>query len=271
MTATMDASRLGTQLRPPVGPWRRVEVHATLDSTNTRAAALGEPDVVVLAEEQTAGRGRLARSWLAPRYAALTVSATLSAPDGAPGWVPLVAGLAVRDAVAEVAGLEAVLKWPNDVLLPADGHRKVAGLLCEWLPGVNGEPALVVVGIGLNVRQARAELPVDTATSLALAGATGGGLDREALLVALLAALRRRYAAVQAGGPLAAGERAAYRAACASIGVRARLVRGAGELTGVVTGIDDEGALLLDAGDGRGPQAYAAGDVVHLRADAGEA
>ncbi len=272
MTNTMDPTRLDRLLRPPVGPWRQVELHATLGSTNGRAAALGQPYAVVVAEQQTAGRGRLTRSWQAPAGTALTVSATLPAPPGAPGWMPLVAGLAVVDAVREHTGLDAVLKWPNDVLLPADGDRKVCGILCEWLPGSEppagkllpaGAPGgVVVVGIGLNVSQGRAELPVDTATSLALAGAPDP--DRTDLLVTLLARLHDWHATLL-GEPTAAGARAAYRSRCVTIGARVRLERPDRAVEGVATGVDDQGALLLDAGDGRGPVPHAAGDVGHLR------
>ena len=122
-------------------------------------------------------------------------------------WVPLLAGLAVHEAVGQVSTVGTALKWPNDVLVPADGDRKLAGPLCEW----TGEG--VVVGLGLNVDTAREDLPLDTATSLRAAGHPGVG--RAALLSAYLVHLARLlHDDTGPGGPV----QAAYRAACTTIG-----------------------------------------------------
>ena len=133
---------------------------------------------MLVAELQTGGRGRLDRSWSSPSRAGLTFSVLLRPTVPVPGWgwLPLLAGLALRRTV----GGDAALKWPNDLLLgPDDG--KVAGILAQA-----GEGA-VVIGVGLNVTLTAAELPVPTATSLALQGA--GQLDRTVLLAGFLTEL----------------------------------------------------------------------------------
>ncbi len=262
----LDVARLTSRLCRPPRSWTSVQVHDVLPSTNALAMARGRAWDVVIAEHQLAGRGRLDRSWVAPPGTSLTFSATVPAPVDAPGWAPLVAGLAVAEAVLAMTGLPAVLKWPNDVLLPDDEHRKVCGVLCEYRPPRQGEEALVVVGIGLNVSQTRAQLPVDTATSLALAGAEP--IDREDLLVAVLDRFAIRYAALLAGGSARDGVRAAYRAACATVGTQVHLERpGAGPSSAVAVDVDDDGALVVDHGAGR--TRYAAGDVTHLRPASG--
>ena len=178
MTDTDDAERpplnsvaLTKQVVRPGGLWSEVLVVARTGSTNTDCAArarAGAPEGLVLAaEEQTAGRGRLGRTWLSPPRAALTFSVLLR-PAGVPparrGWLPLLAGVATATAVRHVSGLDARLKWPNDLLL---GPRKLAGILAEQ----SGDA--VIVGIGVNVSAARAELPVTAAAVLPAAAAAG--------------------------------------------------------------------------------------------------
>ena len=227
----------------------RVEVLTSTGSTNAvvaERAAAGEPaGLVVVAESQTAGRGRLDRSWVSPPRAGLTLS-VLVRPDLPPRrwpWLPLLTGLAVATALREQAELHAVLKWPNDVLV--DG-RKLCGVLAE-VP----QAGAAVLGIGLNVTTRADELPHDGATSLSLAGAST--TDRGTLLRAVLRSLTAVLADLDAS-------RAAYREQCATIGADVRLeVPGGGVVQGVVDGVDDDGRLVL-AG-----RAYDAGDVVHLR------
>jgi BirA family biotin operon repressor/biotin-[acetyl-CoA-carboxylase] ligase len=150
---------------------------------------------VVVSDEQTAGRGRLGRRWLAPAGTSLLCSVQLR-PDVSGERLPeltVVAARACGDAIEAVTGLEAKLKFPNDLLL--DG-RKVAGVLAEAREG------RVVLGIGVNVNIDADTLPVDVdvpATSLLVAG--GAEVDRAALLVELLAALERRYDGWLSGGP----------------------------------------------------------------------
>jgi BirA family biotin operon repressor/biotin-[acetyl-CoA-carboxylase] ligase len=211
-----------------------------------------------VAEHQTAGRGRLDRVWVTPPRAALTVS-LLVAPERVPlarwPWLPLLTGLAVREAVRRAAGVECGLKWPNDVLV---GERKVAGILVERIERAAG--AAAVVGIGINVTTSRDELPVDTATSLLLEGARSS--DRTRLLADLLTAFTRRYDGwVAAAGR---GLRPSYASACSTLGRRVRVALPAGQsLDGVAVDVDDDGRLVVD--DGHRRRALGAGDVVHVR------
>ncbi len=179
--------------------WARIEVVDEVESTNARLLAdAGAPDrSVLVAEVQTAGRGRLDRTWLSPPRAGLTFSVLVrpAAPIATWGWLPLLTGVAVHDAVPGV-----LLKWPNDVLCGRD-ERKLAGILAQ----TSGEA--VVLGVGLNVSTTAEELPVDTATSLALCGSSE--LDRTELLVAVLDRLDRRLAQWADVGGDAAGVRPA--------------------------------------------------------------
>lgn len=258
----LDVARLTSRLCQPPRPWSSVQVFDHLPSTNALAMQRGHAWEVLATGHQHAGRGRLDRSWGTPAGTSLTFSVTVPAPVGDPGWLPLMAGLAVAEALRTVTALEAVLKWPNDVLLVPDGHRKVCGVLCEYRSRADPDPALIVVGVGLNVSQTRDQLPVDTATSLALAGAED--VDREDLLVCVLDRFSTRYAAWLAGGSAAAGVRAAYRAACVTLGTSVRVERPGHEpITALALEVDTDGALIVD--EGSGPTRYAAGDVTHLR------
>ncbi|GAB2493658.1 biotin--[acetyl-CoA-carboxylase] ligase [Promicromonospora xylanilytica] len=262
----------------------RVEVVETSPSTNAELAAAVRSDPAawpapsaLIAEHQTAGKGRAGRSWQTPARAGLTVSVLLrpQVPAGALGWLPLLAGLAVVRAVSD-GGVTAAVKWPNDVLLPAVDtvaglglYRKVAGILAEVVPeapdGRRPAPG-VVLGIGLNVSQSAQELPVPTATSLALAGYPRP--DRTDVLVRLLGevhAVVRRWE-LAGGDAAAAGLLDEYTAVSATLGtrVRAELAGGAGVLEGVAAGLDDAGALVVRTESGE-ERTVTAGDVWHLR------
>jgi BirA family biotin operon repressor/biotin-[acetyl-CoA-carboxylase] ligase len=239
-------------------------------STNAELAArarAGEPaGLVLVAEHQTAGRGRLDRVWVTPPRAALTFSVLL-APDGVPAgswpWLPLLAGLAVAAGVRRAAGVEVALKWPNDVLVETGpGPGKLAGILVERVECPAGPVA--VLGVGLNVTSTRAELPVPTATSLLLAGAPDP--DRGALLSAILDELAASYAGWNGAGgdPVRSGLHASYLAACTTVGreVRVDLPDG-GTLTGVAESVDVDGRLRVRTA--AGVQVLGAGDVVHAR------
>jgi BirA family biotin operon repressor/biotin-[acetyl-CoA-carboxylase] ligase len=267
--APLDAPALQARLIHPGGFWREITVVGTTGSTNADLAARaadGAPEgTVLVAEEQRAGRGRMGRRWVSPPRSSIMVSVLLRparVPPSQRGWLPLLAGVATATAVRATTAVPAGLKWPNDLLV---GERKLAGILAEQ----SGEA--IVVGLGLNVSTTEAELP-DTgagaapATSLRLEGATG--LDRTALLAAVLEEFARRYQAWSRteppGDPEASGLRAAYRELSTTIGRDVRVERPAGQLTtGRATGVDAAGRLIV-AGPA-GTEAVSAGDVRHLR------
>jgi BirA family biotin operon repressor/biotin-[acetyl-CoA-carboxylase] ligase len=221
---------------------------------------------VVVAEEQTAGRGRLGRTWTAPPRSGLFVSILLrpEIPVAAWTWLPLLAGVAAHEAVARAAELDVRLKWPNDVVAGPGPFEdcKLGGILCETVPGGAG----IVAGIGLNVTLRENELPVPQAGSLALAGAKA--TDRDTLLRALLRSFGAWYGrwTEAAGSAEASGLAGAYFEACATIGreVRAELPGGR-TVTGTALGLDPAGALRI--GTNQGEVAIGAGEVVHLRPD----
>jgi BirA family biotin operon repressor/biotin-[acetyl-CoA-carboxylase] ligase len=250
-----------TVLRAALLPrWPRVDVVDSTGSTNADLLGdLSAPDrSVLVAEHQRAGRGRFDRSWSSPPRAGLTFSVLLRPPVPMAewGWLPLLAGVALREAVTGVTGLATGLKWPNDLL--AEDGRKLAGLLAQTAG------PMVVVGIGLNVSSTEDELPVATATSLSTAGA--GAVDRSALLVDILRRLDARYAQwTDCGGDAgASGVADAYRAACATLG-RAVQVRLAGQdvIAGTALDVDDLGRLVVRTA--AGDQRVGAGDVQHVR------
>ncbi len=225
---------------------------AETDSTNRYAldlARTGAPDgVVVVADHQRAGRGRLGRTWSAPTGASLLVSVLLR-PDLSSDdrhLAVVAAAVAMADAVFETTGVVADLKWPNDLLV---GDRKLAGILAE----AAGDAIVVGIGVNLDWPEIPAELD-GIATACNLEG--GRATSRDELLAAFLARYTRRL------GDLA-GTRAAYEARLATVGRTVRVERPGAELVGTATGIDRSGRLLVDAGGTL--HAVAAGDVVHLR------
>ena len=257
--------------------WSRVEVVESSPSTNADLALLAattdDDGVVLIAEHQTAGRGRLDRTWSAPPRSGLTLSAlvrpgrTEPVPAARWPWIPLLAGLAVAASLRRDADVQAVLKWPNDVLID---DRKVAGLLVERVdpgPGSGmgpGRPA-AVIGIGLNVSLREDELPVPTATSLVLAGAST--TDRSLLARGLLRTLDGLLADwYRQDGDPGAGLQTAYVDACDTLGRRVRVEQADGSaVVGEAAGIDDGGRLLVRTETGQ--QAVGAGDVLHLKAE----
>jgi len=253
------------------GGWtvRRFE---TIDSTNRwvlEQSRAGAPEgLVAVAEHQAAGRGRRGRSWDAPPGSSLLVSVLLRpgswGPRGrgsrgaaiTPERLPLLtmaAGLALLDAVGAVAGVDAALKWPNDLVV---GDRKLAGLLAEAEVSGTGEVRTVVLGVGCNVNQ-RA-FPADlaeTATSCVLEA--GHEVAREALLMSFLDALERRLAALDSVA-------LDYRARLATLGRVVRVDLGDGVLEGTAVDVDPDGRLEVERRDGSRVK-VAVGDVVHLR------
>ena len=210
---------------------------------------------MLIAEEQTAGRGRLDRRWEAPPRSALLMSALLRPSPPTATWtlLPFVCGVAAAEAVRAVAGLDAELKWPNDVLV--DG-RKLGGILVERVE------TAAVIGMGLNVSLRESELPVPAATSIALAG---GVADREVLAKETLRALARRYQAWVDDDGAPSAILPAYREICATIGRDIQVQLPGGDvMDGRVDGVDDSGRLLVVTSDGV-THGLSVGDVVHVR------
>lgn len=254
-------------LRAALGErWTRVVVVDETASTNADLLAdTSAPDrAVLVAEHQVAGRGRLDRSWVSPPGAGLTFSVLLRPPVPLLhwGWLPLLAGVAVHEAVGAVSGVRVALKWPNDLLAGAGANPAVFGKVAGILAQTSG--TAVVVGIGVNVSTARADLPVESATSLALCGAAE--VDRQELLAAILTRLDARYGqwALAEGDAEVCGLAAAYRDACATIGQVVAVAATNGSVTrGIAVAVDSAGRLRV-AVDGT-VQAIGAGDVEHVR------
>ncbi|PVZ14938.1 biotin--[acetyl-CoA-carboxylase] ligase [Actinomycetospora cinnamomea] len=269
--APLDRDALRRALAPPSGPWASLEVVTRTGSTNAdlaaRAADPATPDrTVLVAEHQDAGRGRRDRVWSDRAGEGLTFSVLLRPREVAVerwGWAPLLAGLALVEAVGEVTGgdVPAALKWPNDLLL-GPGQGKGAGVLAEVAEG--GDERALVVGIGLNVGTAAADLPAG-GTSLAAEGA--GHLGRETVLVAVLRALadldgrwRSAY-----GDVAAAGLVDDYRARCATLGREVTVTLPGGRvLEGRAVDVDRDGRLAV-RDTGGDTTVVSAGDVVHVR------
>lgn len=236
------------------GPGWSVRLLSSTGSTNAVAAEHPVPGTIVLADHQTAGRGRLDRQWETPPGTALTFSAVVDPrlPDQEWPLLPLATALAVAEGVRRATGLEPALKWPNDLLLEGG---KVAGILLERVPNPDDvDRPLAVIGIGVNVGMSREQLPVPTATSLAIAGASA---DRTAVFGEVARALATTLADL-ADDPRAVLSR--YRAACSTLGQDVEVHLPDGEvLTGRADDVDVHGRLVV-AG-----RAVGAGDVVHVR------
>jgi BirA family biotin operon repressor/biotin-[acetyl-CoA-carboxylase] ligase len=276
----LNFARLEAELIRPGGLWRDLQVVAETASTHDdllaaarRGAAEG---TVLVAEAQSAGRGRMGRIWVSPPRAGLTFSVLLrpaAVPIARRGWLPLLAGVAVAAALRGQAGVDARLKWPNDVNV--DG-AKLAGILAEQAGDA------IVVGAGINVSTTRDELPAAPAasgvpaasrvpaasgapaTSLALAGATL--IDRDQLLVGVLAQLEHWYLAwaSASGDPAGGNLRDEYQRLCESVGSSVRVqLPGGTAVTGIAREIDEAGRLVVESAAGLVP--VSAGDLVHLR------
>jgi BirA family biotin operon repressor/biotin-[acetyl-CoA-carboxylase] ligase len=261
--ARLDVTAVRRDLVGPDRPWHRLDVVETTGSTNAdllaRHAAGEDIDgAVLIAEHQSAGRGRNGRAWSTPPRSQIALSVGIAAsgvPATAWGWVPLLTGIAVVDAVRATAGLNAKLKWPNDILVD---EGKLAGILAE----VAAPDPVIVVGLGLNVTLTADEAPDPRATSLLMLGSTM--LDRSALLGAVLAELSVRIDRWRAAhGPDTALVED-YRRLSSTLGTRVRAtLPGDREIIGVATDLDNSGELIIDTGAQM--VAVSAGDITHLR------
>ncbi|WP_318201721.1 biotin--[acetyl-CoA-carboxylase] ligase [Streptomyces sp. SCL15-4] len=265
----LNAAALRRGLVREGGLYRDIEVVRQTGSTNSdlvarAAAGKAEEGVVLVAEEQTAARGRLDRRWSAPPRSGLFFSVLLR-PREVPverwGWLPLLTGVAVATGLARAAGVDTALKWPNDLLVTVGGQERKAGGILAERAGDDG----VVIGVGINVSLRAEELPVPQAGSLALAGAAG--TDRDPLLRAVLRALEDWYGRWRAAGgdPAECGLQETYTAGCATLGreVRAELP-GDRSVVGEAVALDGDGRLVIATEEGV-QQPVGAGDIVHLR------
>ena len=247
---------------PPPGPnelpaFDDIRRFESIDSTNAwvaERAREGAPEgLVAVADFQTAGRGRLDRTWSAAPGAALLVSVLLR-PSVPPEQLPLVmmvVGLAAADGVEAASGVRPGLKWPNDLVAADD--RKLAGILAESSAGA------VVAGVGINV-SGGAYPPELAETAVSCEEIAGRPVDREAVLQAFLAALADRYEALSAPGKLLED----YEAACVTLGRRVRVELPGKTLEGFAVRIADDGRLMITDREGA-PHRVSAGDVIHLR------
>jgi BirA family biotin operon repressor/biotin-[acetyl-CoA-carboxylase] ligase len=276
----------GERARPSVAersPRRFADVRwvAQTGSTNADAMGLlrdGAPEgIVLVADHQTAGRGRRGRTWEAPAGAGLLMTVVLRPPAEAVELCTMAVAVAAVEAVEAVGGFSPRLKWPNDLVWPGDGSgpdRKLAGILAEadWPAGSTPDAGYrpprpaerigVVVGLGLNVDWP-AELPEELAEiAVACNHVTGRAPDREDLLVALLHALDPWYAGLVAGerAPLVA----AWRERSATLGRRVRVDLGPEDVEGTAVDVTEDGRLVVELLEG-GRRTLATGDVTHLR------
>jgi BirA family biotin operon repressor/biotin-[acetyl-CoA-carboxylase] ligase len=264
----LDEAALRAEVIGDPSYWRQLDVVAQTGSTNAdllaRAASGADIDgAVLIAEHQTAGRGRHGRTWSASPGAQITMSVGVRVddiPTEGWGWLSLATGLAVVDAVATATTVEAGLKWPNDVLA---GGGKLAGILAEV-----AQP-FAVVGVGLNVTQAPGDVDGPGATSLLDEGVAHP--DRDLLVRLLLRELGERIAAWRAAHGADARLTNDYRARSLTIGARVRAeLPGGTEVVGIARDIDEQGRLCLeiwanDAAKSGQTFVVSAGDVMHLR------
>ena len=221
--------------------WRDVQWVESTGSTNADMLAYGEPGMVLIADEQTDGKGRLGRHWVSPKGSQLAMSMVLDATrhPGDFGLLSIAPGVAVTDVVPE-----AQLKWPNDVQIRG---KKIAGILSGL------DMPKVVVGIGINVAMRPEDLPVETATALNLEGIE---VDFDDFTIDILTAMGQRLGQWLDGDPRLLED---YRRVCTTIGQEVRMELHNGVVTGTVDGVNDAGEVIIDG------TAYAVGDVHHLR------
>ncbi|CAN5688973.1 biotin--[acetyl-CoA-carboxylase] ligase [soil metagenome] len=282
MTDTLPGDRARTALART----RFADVRWVAETGSTNADAMelarsGDVEgIVLVADHQTAGRGRRGRTWEAPPGASLMASVLLRPRASEAGATTMAVAVAAAEAIEELTGRRPGLKWPNDLVWPGDGSgtdRKLAGILAEvdWPAGSHvaggwsapgpGDRMVVVVGIGINV--AWGAMPADLepiAVSLDHLTAPSAPPDREDLLVAFLRALDRTYGHLTAGpdGPDVVRRR--WRERSATLGQRVRVDLGADDVEGTAVDVTGEGHLVVETLEGE-RRVLAVGDVVHLR------
>lgn len=264
-SALPDAARLRELLAGT--RWHTVEAVAETGSTNADLIARADDPALAgtvrIAGFQSAGRGRHARVWKTPHGQLAMSAAVLVRPCDAErvGWLSLLTGLAVRDALSAVAGVEAELKWPNDVLAPSDDDGpagKLSGILSEFRPLPDGG-GIAVIGTGVNVDLDPSS--VDGATAASVSGLAGRHVDGTEVAAAYLRALSDRLADWPEHVERLV---ASYRASSATLGRRVRLILpGDVEVIGDAVDVDDQGRIIVNGPDG--PVVASAGDVTHLR------
>lgn len=244
---------------------RRIHYVETVDSSSTflkSLASKGEPaGAVVVAGEQTRGRGRAGRAWFSPRGLGLWFSVLLR-PDGGTDELaplPIVVAASVAEALADASGVALAVKWPNDIVC---GGRKLGGILLESVRGVSGAVGGVIIGVGLNVGMDRGDFPAEIAekaTSLTML--SGHRFDRLSLLRSLLERLDEDWASFEAEGAARFLKR--WRALSTTIGTEIEVVNGGSAVRGKAVGLSPSGALILETPAGRRVEILS-GDVVDV-------
>ncbi|MGH9230682.1 MAG: biotin--[acetyl-CoA-carboxylase] ligase [Acidimicrobiales bacterium] len=277
------ARNLGDRARAALAGSRFAEVRwlASTGSTNADVLALARDGaaegVVIVAEHQTAGRGRHERTWVAPPGGSLLLSVLLRPPFRVASATTMATAVALAEAVEEATGVSAGLKWPNDLVLAGEGgERKLAGILAEaewpasatisagWREPSAHERAVVVVGVGLNVSWPEDDEATRALadTAVALDWVTSEPIDRVDLLVAFLRRLDRSYGQLVRDGHQAAMDE--WRRRSATLGRRVRVELGADDAEGTAVDVTPEGHLVVEALGGQ-RRTFAVGDVIHLR------
>ncbi len=259
----LDPAVLRDEVAGPGLPWRQLDVVDETGSTNADLIARGNAGsdiagAVLLAEYQTAGRGRHGRSWSAPARSQISMSVGVgigTVPPTAWGWLPLLAGVATADTLFNVCDIQVGLKWPNDVLV---GDRKLAGILAE----VAAPAEVIVLGLGLNVTMRADEVAHPAATSLTMLGSSA--TDRNVLVRSLLTALGSRIEQWTSSGGADDALIADYLRYSRTIGTRVKAdMPGDRQIIGVARSIDEMGRLQIDTGSTL--FTVSAGDITHLR------
>lgn len=244
---------------PLPAPWRRLEAVTSTPSTQEAVVASAGSDsgVVVVAAEQTSGRGRLDRTWTSPPSAGLWFSALLRTkrPVADVGVVPLLSAVAIARTLNQDCGLTSSVKWPNDVLV---NDAKIAGVLVQL---VNSDS--LVIGVGINTFMTHEQRPIATATSLAMEGVVG--FDHPQLLMSLLGHLGELVGPIEAEGSWPSDVLDEYRALSSTVGREVAVHLPSGQtLSGLAVDLDPHGRLEVQGADGV-VVTVGAGDVVHVR------